>query len=199
MNSVVELLRSWSPPRAIALALIAVGVAGCSADSTRFNDSPFAARQSSDDVTGSVPTSRTSSRVEQSPLPPPPGSQPATGSAASAGMSGGGRGVASYAPSSPEYTGSVQAPPPASRPAASGSAARTPSPISVVPLGAAAAPNASAGVHVVAPGDTLSKISRRYGKSIPDLAKANNITPQATLKIGDRLVIPGTRAAKAQP
>ena len=197
MNSVVELLHSWSPPRAIALALIAVGVAGCSVDSTRFNDSPFASsRQSSNEVTGSVPASRASAnRVEQSPLPPPPGSQPATVLAVPVGISGGGRGMASYAPSSPEYTGSVQAPPPASS-RSSRAPSRTPSPTAVAPLGAS---NASAGVHVVAPGDTLSKISRRYGKSIPDLAKANNITPQATLKIGDRLVIPGTRAAKAQP
>jgi murein DD-endopeptidase MepM/ murein hydrolase activator NlpD len=112
--------------------------------------------------------------------------------------------MASYAPASPEYTGSVQAPPPpaAPRPVAVAPAARTPSPTAAVPLGpanVAGAPSASPGVHVVASGDTLSKISRRYGKSIPDLAKANNLAPTATLKIGDRIIIPGTRTAKAQP
>src|SRR5262249_44010713 len=49
--------------------------------------------------------------------------------------------------------------------------------------------------HVVAAGDTLSKLSRQYGRSVPDIAKANNIEPHATLKIGDRLVIPGVRTA----
>jgi murein DD-endopeptidase MepM/ murein hydrolase activator NlpD len=49
----------------------------------------------------------------------------------------------------------------------------------------------SSGLHVVAAGDTLHKISRTYGRSVADLAKANNIEPTATLKIGDRIVIPG--------
>ncbi len=52
----------------------------------------------------------------------------------------------------------------------------------------------SSGLHVVAAGDTLYKISRTYGRSVADLAKANNIEPTATLKIGDRIVIPGGQA-----
>lgn len=51
------------------------------------------------------------------------------------------------------------------------------------------------GVHVVAAGDTLSKISHRYHKSINEIAKANNIEPTATLNVGDRLIIPGTQAS----
>src|SRR5262249_37321921 len=54
-----------------------------------------------------------------------------------------------------------------------------------------------AGTHVVAAGETLSKISRKYGKSIPELARVNNIEPHATLRVGDRLLIPGTRATSA--
>ena len=49
MSFAVELLRSQS--RALVLAGIAVGVAGCSADSTRFFDS-FTARSASGEVTG---------------------------------------------------------------------------------------------------------------------------------------------------
>jgi murein DD-endopeptidase MepM/ murein hydrolase activator NlpD len=53
----------------------------------------------------------------------------------------------------------------------------------------------NAGVHVVAAGDTLSKISHRYHKSVNEIAKANNVQPTATLNVGDRLIIPGTQAA----
>jgi murein DD-endopeptidase MepM/ murein hydrolase activator NlpD len=210
MVPVIALLRSCSWPRAAALAVLTVGLAGCSSDTTRFNDSPFASRQQPAEVTGSVPARAPVARVEQSQLPPPSGSSyPATVSSAPApvGVSGGGRGMASYAPASaPEYTGTVQAPPPAAQqpyanaphsgaPIAAAPMRQTPA-AAPRPAQTAAAPN---GVHVVASGETLSKISRRYGKSIGDIAKANNIPPQATLKIGDRLTIPGTRTAQGHP
>ncbi len=69
---------------------------------------------------------------------------------------------------------------------------------------AAAAPSrsapapTSAHVHVVAPGETLTKISRLYGKSLVDVAKANNIAPHTKVNIGDRIAIPGVRATTAQ-
>jgi murein DD-endopeptidase MepM/ murein hydrolase activator NlpD len=56
-----------------------------------------------------------------------------------------------------------------------------------------------AGVHVVAPGETLSKISRLYGKPVGEIAKVNNIRPTSPLKIGDRLTIPGVRTSAANP
>jgi murein DD-endopeptidase MepM/ murein hydrolase activator NlpD len=49
----------------------------------------------------------------------------------------------------------------------------------------------SSGVHVVAPGENLYRISRRYRVSVADVASANNMQPSATLKIGDRITIPG--------
>ncbi len=52
----------------------------------------------------------------------------------------------------------------------------------------------SSGVHVVAPGENLFRISRRYGLSVADVASANNIQSSATLKVGERIVIPGGRA-----
>ena len=61
---------------------------------------------------------------------------------------------------------------------------------------AAATPASNAGVHVVAAGDTLSKIARRYNKPANEIAKANNIQSTATLNVGDRLVIPGAQAAR---
>ena len=62
----------------------------------------------------------------------------------------------------------------------------------------AASPAGNPGVHVVAQGETLSKISRLYGKPVNEIAKANNIQPTSPLKIGDRLVIPGVRASAAK-
>jgi murein DD-endopeptidase MepM/ murein hydrolase activator NlpD len=66
---------------------------------------------------------------------------------------------------------------------------------------AAPAPPGTPGVHVVAPGETLSRISRLYGKPVGELAKANKITADTRLNVGDRLVIPGVRtsAGKLKP
>ena len=50
-------------------------------------------------------------------------------------------------------------------------------------------------VHVVTPGETLSKISRQYKKSVSEIAKANKIPPHTMVKMGDRLIIPGHFAA----
>jgi murein DD-endopeptidase MepM/ murein hydrolase activator NlpD len=58
--------------------------------------------------------------------------------------------------------------------------------------------SSASGVHIVEPGDTLSRLSRRYGKSITEIARANHIEPYATLKIGERLVIPGVRISKPE-
>jgi murein DD-endopeptidase MepM/ murein hydrolase activator NlpD len=61
---------------------------------------------------------------------------------------------------------------------------------------------ASGGVHVVAPGETLSSVAHRYGHSRSAIAKANNITPDTKLRIGQQLTIPGakpTRVAAGNP
>jgi murein DD-endopeptidase MepM/ murein hydrolase activator NlpD len=52
-------------------------------------------------------------------------------------------------------------------------------------------------VHVVAPGETLMKLSRQYRKSLTELARANNIAPGTMVKVGDRIVIPGVRGQHA--
>ncbi len=254
MSCVVELLRSWSHPRAIVLTAIAIGAAGCSSESIRFNDSPFSSQSAPSEVTGSVPAARTApvGRVETSSLPPPAASRPAS-TAATSGVAGGGRGLANYQPgtsANPEVTGSVPAPAPHA-PTNNGQwswdggtavtvargetveviARRHGVPTSAIlqannlgagqaiypgqrlviprynqaaapasrPSIAAAkpAPANGLGVHIVAPGETLSKISRIYKKSLVELAKANNIQPQATLHIGDKIIIPGLRTSSA--
>jgi murein DD-endopeptidase MepM/ murein hydrolase activator NlpD len=269
----IEVLRPWSWPRAAALTLTAIGIAGCSADSLRFNDNPNARVE----TTASIPSAQPApaGRVESRPLPPataqagppPSATMPAT-VPAGAGTSGGGRGMASYTPGNnpahapipaTDVTGSV-APKSASSghwsleggtsvtvapgetvesisrrhgvpasaimqannltpagaihpgqqlvipryspsPVASGSPAASRVAPPGKPLGSAPAGNP--GVHVVAPGETLSKISRLYRKPLGDIAKANNIQPSAKLNVGDRLVIPGVRTSgiksKARP
>jgi murein DD-endopeptidase MepM/ murein hydrolase activator NlpD len=81
-------------------------------------------------------------------------------------------------------------PPPASRPA--------PVAVKRAPV-AAMSPAGNPGVHVVSQGETLTKISRLYGKQISEIARANNIQATSKLSVGDRLVIPGMRVSAAMP
>lgn len=61
---------------------------------------------------------------------------------------------------------------------------------------AAAAPAAGpSSTHVVNPGDTLMSISRRTRVSLSDLARANGLSTDAKLKLGTKIVVPGTRSA----
>ena len=46
--------------------------------------------------------------------------------------------------------------------------------------------------YIVKAGDTLYGISNQYGVSVTDLANANNISVNTTLKIGQKLTIPST-------
>ena len=181
MPSVVELLRSRS--RAIVLAAIAVGVAGCSADSTRF-DNPFASRAAPGEATGSIASAQAApvGRVESTQLAPPNASRPASVSSES-GVAGGGRGLASYHPApaaSPETTGSV-AVPVARKPA--------PSPQWTWDGGTAIS---------VAQGDTIDSIARRHSVPASAIMQANGITGPAILYPGQRLVIPRRQQASQQ-
>jgi murein DD-endopeptidase MepM/ murein hydrolase activator NlpD len=54
-------------------------------------------------------------------------------------------------------------------------------------------------LHVVAQGETLTKISRLYGKPISEIASANKIHTTAKLKVGERLMIPGAQISTAKP
>ena len=228
MSGGSEMLRSRFSPRAAVLALVSVGVAACSADTTRFNDNPFASL-SNPAPTAGMPQAQTA----QAP-------QPHSGMSTS---------VAANSGAASEVTGSVLR-----KPTSSGNwswdggtaitvaagetidtiarrhgvpasvimqannitapatiypgqrlvipryksprvaTATAPAPRPAVPTPApAASPPGNGSVHVVAAGDTLSKIAHRYHKSVNELAKANNIQPTATLNVGDRLTIPGAQ------
>ena len=91
MSGGSEMLRSRFSPRAVVLALVSVGVAACSADTTRFNDNPFASH-GNPELTASMPQAQTA----QAPQP-----RSATSVAANSTTAGPGRSGAS------EVTGSV--------------------------------------------------------------------------------------------
>ena len=112
MSRVVELLRSRRVPQIAALALMSFGFAGCSADMqtppfARFFPNPFASQP---EATGSVPTPagrapRAAAIFARAAVAiPVPGlaaagrRAPQSYPVASSGVSGGGRGLASYAP-----------------------------------------------------------------------------------------------------
>src|SRR5215211_7905079 len=126
MSGVVELLRSRRVPQVAVLALMSVGFAGCSADmTTRLSQNsfsnPFSSQASSQtEATASVPTPQVERRElpqyarpqsqYQSQALPPPVAAPQSYPVAARGVSGGGRGLASYAPpAKPQFetTGTV--------------------------------------------------------------------------------------------
>jgi murein DD-endopeptidase MepM/ murein hydrolase activator NlpD len=89
----------------------------------------------------------------------------------------------------PRYVSSAGAP--AARPQPNHVAASRPAPVIAPPQSAPSGDN----VHVVAPGETLMAVSRKYHVSLSSLAKANNIKPFTKVSIGDRLTIPGRHVA----
>jgi murein DD-endopeptidase MepM/ murein hydrolase activator NlpD len=187
MPRVVELLYSRRVPHVAVLALMSIGFAGCSADmSTRLSQNPFASQS---DATGSVPAA-TAERRElpqyarpqpqyQSQALPPPISAPQSYPAASAGVSGGGRGIASYEPPARpkiETTGSV--------PPHSVAAARAPVQGTTI---------------IVGTSDTLETLSRRYNVSAAAILQANGYKGPRTLSPGQQLIIPHPTAVVAAP
>src|ERR1700733_14967020 len=178
MSRVVELLCSRRAPQAAVLALMSIGFAGCSADmSTRISENPFSNPFASQpEATGSVPTPTVERRelpqysrpqYQSSALPPPiaaPQSYPTGG-----GVSGGGRGVASYAPPDHpiESTGTV-------------------APRSV----AARGPGQGGTTIIVGTSDTLEILSRRYNVSAAAIMQANGYKGPRALSPGQQLIIP---------
>jgi murein DD-endopeptidase MepM/ murein hydrolase activator NlpD len=156
----------------VAIVLMAAGAAGCSSDSGRFTSNVFASDPPPrNDVTGSIAPAQSGNRIESRPMPH---------LASADGMSGGGRGLGTYQPSSSEVTGSVSAPPP------------PPPPPPVWTW---------EGGHpvTIGPGETLETISRRYGVPVSAIMEANNITSPAMVRPGQHLVVPHYRSGGPEP
>ena len=186
MPRIVEVLCSRRIPHVAALALMSFGFAGCSADmQTRLSQNslsnPFASQP---EATGSVPGpaverrelpqySRPQSQYQSQALPPPiaaPQSYPS----ARSGVSGGGRGIASYAPPARplETTGTV---PPRS-------------------VAAARAPGQGTTI-IVGTSDTLELLARRYHVTPAAILQANGYRGPRALSPGQQLIIPRESAA----
>jgi murein DD-endopeptidase MepM/ murein hydrolase activator NlpD len=193
MSRMAELFGSRRVPRVAVLALIAFGVAGCSGDmSTRFSQSSFSNPFGyQGDATGSVPPqpvppverrelpqyARPQSTYQSSQSSPLPPAVSAPQSYSSAGVSGGGRGMASYAlPAQPklETTGSV---PPRSIAAAH-------------PKGA---------TIIVGTSDTLEVLAQRYHVTPAAILAANGYKGPRVLSPGQQLIIPPPTAAAPGP
>ena len=192
MSRVVELLCSRRLPHVAALALMSIGFAGCSADmTTRLSQdsfsNPFASQP---EATGSAPTpaverrelprySRTQSQYQSSALPPPVAA-PQSYPTASAGVSGAGRGLASYSPPAHpplETTGSV------------------------APRSIAATHGSGQGgtTIIVGTSDTLDTLAHRYNVSPAAILQANGYKGPRALSPGQQLIIPHQTAVGAAP
>ena len=195
MSRIAELLRSRRMPQVAVLTLMSVGFAGCSADmQTRFSDSsfsnPFASQP---EATGSVRTPaverreqpqyarpQTSAPQFQSQALPPHAAvaAPSAYPASSGGVSGGGRGISSYAPPSHSPIETTATVPPrsvaATRPAAQGGT-----------------------TIIVGTSDTLDLLAKRYNVSAAAILQANGYKGPRVLSPGQQLIIPRQTAVAA--
>jgi murein DD-endopeptidase MepM/ murein hydrolase activator NlpD len=190
MSRIVELLCSRRVPHVAALALMSIGFAGCSADtSTRLTQS-FALQPGQPEATGSVPApiveqrelpqySRPQSQYQSSALPPVIAA-PQSYSADGTGVSGGGRGVASYAPPA--------------RPALETTGAVAPRSVA-----ATHGPGPGGVTIIVGTSDTLETLSHRYNVSSAAILQANGYKGPRALSPGQQLIIPRRAVAVAAP
>ena len=178
-------------PQLVAISLMGLGVAGCSANSARFGDWFGSANSSMSRNDATVTGSQTASasHIEGKPLPHLAGADDGSTSA--------GRGTGSY-PSSYQ-TASGSAPAAATQTSAPARqmhiATVRPTSSPGAPRGALVAPPV---VHVVAAGQTLNSIARIYHKPVTVIARANNLSVNAKVKAGDRITIPEIKEA-SQP
>ena len=192
MSRIVELLCSRRLPHVAALALISIGFAGCSGDmSTRLSQESFSNPFTSQpEATSIVPPAQVERREPprdyrpqphyQSSALPPPITAPQSNATASAGVSGGGRGLASYAPPTHpplEATGTV----------------------ALRPVAAIRSPGPGGTTIIVGTSDTLDTLSRRYNVSPAAILQANGYKGPRTLSPGQQLIIPRQTAVGAVP
>jgi murein DD-endopeptidase MepM/ murein hydrolase activator NlpD len=192
MSGIVELLCSRRVPHVAALALISFGVAGCSGDtSSRFSQSTFSNPFNyQPESTGSVPAqpgeqrrelpqyARPQSTSQSQALPPPAVAAARSYPVANSGVSGGGRGLASYAPPAQPQLETTASVPPRS-------------------LAATRAPNHVSTTVNVGTSDTLELLARRYNVTPAAILAANGYKGPRTLSPGQQIIIPPPAAALA--
>ncbi|MEZ2143506.1 LysM peptidoglycan-binding domain-containing M23 family metallopeptidase [Bradyrhizobium sp. DN5] len=191
MSAVAELLYSRRVPQVAVLALISFSFAGCSADmSSRLSQSNFSnpfASESTGSVQQAPPPQRELPQYarpqtqpgsyQSQPLPPPAVSTPQSYPIASGGgVSGGGRGVGSYAPPTQPHLETTATVPPRS---------------------VAAAQPAGGTKIIVGTSDTLDVLAKRYHVTPQAILAANGYKGPRTLSPGQQLIIPHPATAAA--
>jgi murein DD-endopeptidase MepM/ murein hydrolase activator NlpD len=179
-------------PQVAVLTLMSVGFAGCSADmQTRFSDfsNPFASQP---EATGSVRPPAAERReqpqyarpqtsapqFQSQALPPPAVAAPPAYPSSSGGVSGGGRGISSYAPPSHSPIETTATVPPRSV--------------------AATRPATQNGTTIiVGTSDTLDGLAKRYNVSSAAILQANGYKGPRMLSPGQQLIIPKQTAVAA--
>jgi murein DD-endopeptidase MepM/ murein hydrolase activator NlpD len=210
MGAFLESCRSRGLIRLAPIALIASGLAACSSDIARFNDNalsnPFASRPPAGSMAAAPSASDGS--VDAQPLPPPPRTD-VTGTVARSGKRNwdwdGGKAI-TVAPGDTIASLARKHHVPA-KVIMQANGIRPGSPLPpgqrlVIPrYHPAAEPHVAgapaSGTHVVNAGETLTTIAHRYHKPRAAIAKANSLPPDAKLRVGQRLTIPGLKAPVA--
>jgi murein DD-endopeptidase MepM/ murein hydrolase activator NlpD len=167
--------RPFAWPRVAVLALAGVAVAGCE-NSNRFDSNPFASNPPPrQETTGSIsqrPASRTAVVSQPLPAPSRPETVAANGGYGNGGYASGAHGLGAYRPGTSDVTGSVPAHP-------------APPP---VPAGHW---TWDGGQPVtIGHGETLDAVARKNGVPLSALMEVNGITNVASIRPGQRLVIP---------
>ena len=210
MRAFVKSCRSRGSLQLAVVALIASGLAACSSDVARFNDgalsNPYASRPPANDNVAAAPQAP-AHHVDTRPLPPPAAPE-VTGSVRHEhDWDWDGGTAVTIAPG--DTIGSLANKhhvPAAAIMQANGIRSGTPLRVGqrlVIPRyrhgeeAHMAAGGQAPGVHVVTAGENLSTIARHYHKPRAAIAKANNLAPDAKIRIGQRLVIPGLKAPMA--
>lgn len=193
MSVVAELLNSRRVPQVAVLALISFSFAGCSADmQSRLSQSNFSnpfASESTGSVQQAPPPQRELPQYsrpqtqpgsyQSQPLPPPAVSAPQSYPvAAGGGVSGGGRGMGSYAPPAQPHLETTATVPPRS---------------------VAAAQPAGGTKIIVGTSDTLDVLAKRYRVTPQAILAANGYKGPRTLSPGQQLIIPHPGATAAAP
>ena len=189
MSVAAELLYSRRVPQVAVLALISFSFAGCSADmSSRMSQSNFSnpfAQESTGSVQQAPPPQRelpqysrpqTQSGYYQSQPLPPAVSAPQSYPVAAGGVSGGGRGVGSYAPPAQPHLETTATVPPRSVAAAQ-------------PVGGTKI--------IVGTSDTLDLLAKRYRVTPQAILAANGYKGPRALSPGQQLIVPHQATAAA--
>src|ERR1700730_2398180 len=206
MGAFLESCRSRGLIRLAPIALIASGLAACSSQIPPFNDgplsNPYASRPPGSSL-AEAPPAPAGGHVDARPLPD------VTGTVARAGKrnwdwDGGAAVTVSPGDTIASLSHKYHVPAPVIM-QANGIRPGSPLPPGqrlVIPRyhpagepRMAGAP--ASGTHVVAAGEPLPAIAHRYYKPRAALAKANSLPPDAKLRIGQRLTIPGLKAPVA--